>query len=103
MGRACGSPECGVSTGICERLTFGRGKLDFNGYWEIPCRPCARAEERRTGEEAWPTELCTCPDDYSGHQSECPYGYNRRQLRQRREALEKTHFDGPPGGQKEGS
>lgn len=39
----CGDPRCGASTGIHEGLTFGRGRLDRHGFWEIPCRPCAAA------------------------------------------------------------
>ena len=27
------------STGICESLTCGYGKLDYNGYWEFPLYP----------------------------------------------------------------
>ncbi len=43
---ACGHVDCGVSSGISEELTFGRGELDDHGYWEIPCRACAEAFER---------------------------------------------------------
>jgi hypothetical protein len=39
--QACGHDDCGCSTGIHEGLTFGRGRLDRNGYWEFPCRVCA--------------------------------------------------------------
>lgn len=39
----CGEPDCGCSTGICGNLTFGRGNLDPNGYWEFPCEKCALA------------------------------------------------------------
>lgn len=28
-----------VSTGICDSLTFGYGRLDPNGYWEFPVHP----------------------------------------------------------------
>lgn len=38
----CGNPECSCSTGIHEGLTFGSGRLSFNGYWEFPCRICAK-------------------------------------------------------------
>lgn len=41
--KACGNPNCCTSTGIHEGLTFGSGKLDQWGYWEFPCRPCAKA------------------------------------------------------------
>ena len=42
-GRACGHDDCGTSTGLCGRLTFGRGRLDDHGYWTIPCAACAAA------------------------------------------------------------
>lgn len=54
--KACGNDGCGVSTGICESLTFGQGRLSFNGYWEKPCAPCARAHEVNypSEGECWP-------------------------------------------------
>ncbi len=53
--RACGDPECRVSSGIHEGLTFGSGSLDDLGFWEIPCPTCARAYEKdHPGEKAWP-------------------------------------------------
>lgn len=45
-------PNCSVSTGIHEGLTFGSGELDYYGYWEIPCVICARAHEQKHPEEA---------------------------------------------------
>jgi len=33
--------KCYASSVICGQITFGRGRLDNNGYWEIPCRECA--------------------------------------------------------------
>ena len=30
------------STGICESLTCGYGKLDDNGYWEFPLYPAEK-------------------------------------------------------------
>ncbi len=53
---SCGRMDCGVSTGICGSLTFGRGRLDDYGYWEIPCAPCARATEKAHPEHGtcWP-------------------------------------------------
>ena len=56
MKHPCGNPECYVSTGICDSLTFGRGELDDNGYWEVPCSICARAHERNYPEDGpcWP-------------------------------------------------
>jgi len=35
--------DCSASTGICGQMTFGRGRLDDNGYWEIPCDECAES------------------------------------------------------------
>jgi hypothetical protein len=56
MGKACGNPECGVSTGIHDGLTFGSGNLDMNGFWEHPCALCARLNEKLYPEdgECWP-------------------------------------------------
>lgn len=69
---ACGNPDCSVSTGICDRLTFGSGELLSYGYWEFPCYVCARDYELRQFadsrhcEATWPSmteedffELCT--------------------------------------------
>jgi len=28
---------CKVTTNIADQLEWGTGKLDFNGFWEIPC------------------------------------------------------------------
>jgi hypothetical protein len=52
----CGNPECSVSTGICDSLTFGSGEVDFYGYWEKPCSICARAHEEKHPKygECWP-------------------------------------------------
>lgn len=54
--KACGHHDCGVSTSIMEELTFGRGDIDFNGFWQFPCWPCARSWEKRHPEDApcWP-------------------------------------------------
>lgn len=52
----CGNSMCCASTGICGRITFGCGKLDDYGYWQIPCEICARAYEKEfPGQEAWPS------------------------------------------------
>jgi hypothetical protein len=40
---ACGNPDCGVSMGVCDMLTFGSGELDHYGFWQHPCRVCAAA------------------------------------------------------------
>lgn len=52
----CKRLDCGTSTGICDSLTFGRGKLDNYGYWSEPCFECARAFELLHPEDApcWP-------------------------------------------------
>jgi len=28
---------CKVTTNIADQIEWGTGKLDFNGFWEIPC------------------------------------------------------------------
>ncbi len=38
--KACGNPECAVSSDIVECLTFGSGELSDNGTWEFPCKIC---------------------------------------------------------------
>jgi hypothetical protein len=61
--KACGNPDCGTSTGICDRITFGSGELDSYGYWEHPCRPCAEAwEASHPGAACWPNEHHTPPE-----------------------------------------
>lgn len=53
--KGCSNPECSVSTGIHEGLTFGSGRLTDMGFWEFPCAECARAyEAAHPGEECWP-------------------------------------------------
>ena len=54
--RPCGNSDCGVSTSIDDvTLTFGRGDLDFNGYWEIPCPICAEDFQRTNpNQSVWP-------------------------------------------------
>ncbi len=61
--RPCGSIRCGVSTGICESLTFGRGDLDEHGYWSRPCGVCARAHELAHPEDGpcWPFSRNSLP------------------------------------------
>jgi hypothetical protein len=52
--KPCGNPRCSCSTGIHEGLTFGSGKLDHNGYWAVPCAPCARANDAdQVNQRAW--------------------------------------------------
>ena len=52
----CKRSDCKVSTGIHDGLTFGRGKLDNNGYWQFPCNTCAREWEKNYPDDApcWP-------------------------------------------------
>jgi len=40
---ACGNPNCCASTTIADQASFGSGELDNNGYWEHPCKTCAKA------------------------------------------------------------
>lgn len=49
-------PNCGISTGIHDRLTFGSGRLDDCGFWEKPDYEAARTYERLHPESApcWP-------------------------------------------------
>lgn len=53
---ACGNPECSVSTGIHDCLTFGSGQLNINGFWEHPCAICARNHEHKYPDDGpcWP-------------------------------------------------
>lgn len=60
MPRPCGHDDCSVSTGIHDGLTFGRGHLDENGFFDIPCATCARHAEARDGKPVgtyWPFNL----------------------------------------------
>ena len=61
---ACGNKECCASTGIHDGLTFGSGKIDFNGFWENPCCICARAHEEKCPEDypCWPFDEATCKE-----------------------------------------
>jgi len=57
--------DCSASTGICGQMTFGRGKLDNNGYWEIPCEECAEnyeANQKEFWEEYDAMEWVKHPD-----------------------------------------
>lgn len=49
-------PTCRISTGICDSLTFGTGKLDANGYWEFPYYAAARTWQELHPEDGscWP-------------------------------------------------
>lgn len=51
-------PHCKISTGIHGGLTFGKGELDYVGYWQFPCNECAREHERLFPEDGkcWPFE-----------------------------------------------
>lgn len=39
--KGCVNPNCGVSTGITDQLTFGSGRLSIHGFWQFPCLKCA--------------------------------------------------------------
>jgi hypothetical protein len=56
QGSNCTKSSCSASTGICESMTFGSGRINFDGYWEFPCAECARAFEKLHPEYApcWP-------------------------------------------------
>jgi hypothetical protein len=59
MTAACGNPDCGVSTGFCDELTFGSGDLDDWGYFEHPCHACARDWETTHPQDGqcWPPKV----------------------------------------------
>lgn len=48
--KPCGNPECALSTGIDDHLSFGSGELDEFGYWKHPCELCAREHEKQQPE-----------------------------------------------------
>jgi hypothetical protein len=54
----CGDPECGISSGYAEEVTFGQGEPEnefFNGYWEKPCLICAQGWKKKYPEDSvWP-------------------------------------------------
>jgi len=54
--KACGNPQCCVSSDLGGSFTFGSGTLDDNGYWEYPCSICARKHEEKFphGLPCWP-------------------------------------------------
>jgi len=56
MTKPCGYDDCAVSTAIDETtLTFGRGKLDDFGFWEILCLICAAEHKREYPKDlVWP-------------------------------------------------
>lgn len=39
LRRWAAGEEPGFSSGVCDSLTCGYGKLDHNGYWEFPLYP----------------------------------------------------------------
>jgi hypothetical protein len=47
--KTCKNPNCKVSSGIDEILTFGSGVLDDLGFWSQPCSICAREAEKKDG------------------------------------------------------
>lgn len=55
LSENAGHFHCKVSTGICESVTFGSGKLDDLGYWEFPCLACAERYKAKNPDMAvWP-------------------------------------------------
>ena len=75
---------CRISSGICESLTFGFGRLDDFGYWEHPCGECARAFEKKRPDlgPCWPFKKaspCGCENTKCSHHNECsnPVGEKR--------------------------
>ena len=50
----CDNPECGASSTIVGEVSFGSGELDTYGFWEKPCRHCAKRFEIIFGEPCWP-------------------------------------------------
>lgn len=54
--KPCGNDDCSISTTTSDHCSFGRGDLDYLGFWEIPCPVCARAfEEKNPGfGPCWP-------------------------------------------------
>lgn len=64
--RACENLSCCVSTGIHDGLTFGYGTLDDNGYWQYPCAPCARENEKNN-----PQDFPCWPFDWDGAKKDC--------------------------------
>jgi hypothetical protein len=68
--KAPGHEKCGASSNIMEQPSFGRGKLDDLGFWEIPCYDCARSFEKANPQfgECWPPKKADekkCPKDCS--------------------------------------
>lgn len=70
--KPCGNPDCSVSTHIGDCLSFGSGKLDECGFWEFPCRICAKAAENRDRANGdldympyWPEDLNACYEEVS--------------------------------------
>jgi len=54
--QACGRADCGRSTSIDDvTITFGRGWLDDQGFWEFPCAVCAADFKKAHPERpVWP-------------------------------------------------
>lgn len=50
MDKPCGNSRCSSSTGIHDGLTFGYGRLDHHGYWQFPCRACAKRYDEQLTE-----------------------------------------------------
>lgn len=54
--RPHGHERCRTSSTIAETMSFGRGDLDENGFWEYGCYECARAWEKQFPQDGpcWP-------------------------------------------------
>ncbi len=52
--RPCGNEHCSCTySAITGHTTFGSGVLSTNGYWQFPCRICAKASGDKN---AWPCD-----------------------------------------------
>lgn len=57
--KRCGKEGCWVSTGVCGRITHGKGRVDFYGYFSVGCYQCARVGEVEQPEfgQRWPLPI----------------------------------------------
>ena len=55
LKNGCGNPECKCSSTVMEQMSFGKGRLSCNGFWEFPCWPCAAVwKNEHPQEHVWP-------------------------------------------------
>ena len=53
--RPCGNPDCCCSTSIDDTtITYGSGELNEFGFWEFPCKICAKVAKDRGEKYVWP-------------------------------------------------